>query len=84
MQILRPRELSLPMEGKYWLLLILFLGGRINEKRLLGELKLRGKIRQFYDDLDNHFINFNGVGFEGKIRKPAVSIFSFEDLLQKV
>ena len=84
MQILRPRELAHHIETKYLLFLRLFLSDRIKGKHLLGELKFRGKIRQFYDDLDNNFTNFNGVGFRGKIRKPAVSILSFADPLQKV
>ncbi len=84
MQILRPRELSQHMEAKYLLFFGLFVYGRIKEEHLLGGLKFGGKIRQFYDDLNNNFINFNVVGFEGKIRKPAVSILSFADPLQKV
>jgi hypothetical protein len=71
MQILRPRESPPHIEGKYLLFLGLFLGGRIKGKSLPGMLKFRGKIRQFYDDLDNNFINFNDVGFRGKIPKPA-------------
>jgi hypothetical protein len=47
------------------------LGGRTKEKHLPGLLKFPDKIRQFYDDLDNDFGNFNDVGFRGKIRKPA-------------
>ena len=71
MQILRLRELPGHIEGKYLLFLRLFLGGRIKEKHLPGLLKFPDKIRQFYDDLDNDFVNFNDVGFRGKIRKPA-------------
>jgi hypothetical protein len=71
MQILRPRELPHRIEGKYLLFLRLFVGGRIKGKHLLGVLKFRGKIRQFYDDLDNNFVDFNDVCFRGKIRKPA-------------
>ena len=71
MQILRPRELPRHIEGKYLLFLGLFLGGRVKGKSLRGVLKFRGKIRQFYDDLDNKFVNFNDVGFREKIPKPA-------------
>ena len=71
MQILRPRKLPHHIEGKYLLFLGLFLGGRIKGKRLRGVLKFCGKIRQFYDDLDNHFVNVYDVGFRGKIPKPA-------------
>jgi len=65
MQILRPRELAHHIEANYLLFLRLFLSSRIKGKHLLGELKFRGKIRQFYDDLDNNFVYFSGGGFRG-------------------
>ncbi len=84
MQILRPRELPHHMEGKYLLFLRLFLRGKIKGEHLLDGLKFCGRIRQFYDDLDNHFVKFNSVGFRGKIIKPAAFILSFAAPLQKV
>ena len=72
MQFLRPIELSAHIEGNYSLLFNLFSGGGIKGKPLLGELEFRGKICQFYDDLDKKFVDLYNLGFWGKIHAPGL------------